>query len=527
MKLFKARARWAVWLAALALPAAAQVVVAWSNEPGGVAVARDGADRVSSARWDYNPAGDIWVAQRSADGQLLWEARYDNTDSTRHEVATWVAAGASGNVWVSGTIRSGFSSPVNANSLLMKFGPDGSLLWRRVYDREFDGSSTTRLVLDSQERAYVLGLGTGPAGQVSTVRQFLPDGSAGWVWYDTAGIGAPVMLKAAPGGGFVVVGRSLFGSFNGFARLDAEGRTVWSLAGVPSLTVGDAAGDAQGHTYVVNGDPSGSGSVLRRLSPAGSLVWERNHPMSAFRVEVGPDGHPLLSGFPNVSSPGATFAKFTPEGDPAWSLAANGTSLLHAHMILDAAGSAYLAGSTLTDMVVTKVLANGQPGWDALLPYGQSRALALGSQGQVYVAGGTVARLDQAPVDPPPVVDLALTLTDAPDPVRKGATLLYTATLRNLGGLPADGVRYRQVLPSSVSLLSVTSSQGSCSASGRGGRVVACTLGALGPAAGANVLLTVQPRRVGTLGASGDASTLSADADPTNNQASTTTTVNR
>jgi uncharacterized repeat protein (TIGR01451 family) len=527
MDAFNGRFRWALLLAALAMPVAAQVELAWSNEPGGVSVARDGADRVYSARWDYNPAGDIWVAQRSPDGTLLWEVRHDNTDTTRHEVATWVAADAAGNVWVSGTIRSGYASPVNANSLLMKFGPDGTLLWRRVYDRDFDGSSTHRLVLDAQGRAHVLGLGTGPAGQVSTVRQFLAEGSTGWVWYDAAGIGLPVMLKRTPDGGFVVVGRGIFGSINGFARLDGNGQTVWSLAGVASLTLGDAAGDAQGNTYVVNGGPSGSGTVLRKLSPTGSLLWERTHPMSAFRVEVGPDGHPLLSGFPDSGTGGAAFAKFSSDGSEAWTNLDAGPSLLHAHMILDAAGNAYLAGSTLTDMSITKVLADGQTGWNLAVPYGGARALALGSQGQVYVAGGTVARLDQDVVDPPPVADLALTLTDAPDPVRKGGTLVYTATLRNLGGAAADGVRYRQLLPRSVLPQSVAASQGSCTASGRGGRTIDCTLGTLGPADQATVLLTVQPRRPGTLAASGAASTTSADADPSNDQAGTTTTVTR
>ena len=39
---------------------------------------------------------------------------YDNTDVTRHEVATWVETDNLGNIVVSGTIKSGFSNPVNA-----------------------------------------------------------------------------------------------------------------------------------------------------------------------------------------------------------------------------------------------------------------------------------------------------------------------------------------------------------------------------------------------------------------------------
>jgi len=115
---------------ALALNTAFAQTTAWINEPSGVAVARDAMDNVFTARWDFNPAGDIYVAKRNAAGTLLWEARFDNLDVTRHEVATFVAVDSAGNVLVSGTIRSGFSNPVNAASLLMKFDPDGKLLWR-------------------------------------------------------------------------------------------------------------------------------------------------------------------------------------------------------------------------------------------------------------------------------------------------------------------------------------------------------------------------------------------------------------
>lgn len=188
---------------------------AWSNEPGSVAVARDPDDNVFTARWDYNPAGDIYVARRLADGTLMWEERFDNLDGTRHEVATFVAADGAGNLLVSGTIRSGFSNPVNAASLLMKFGPDGQLLWRRVYGSDFDGSSTRRVVMDPQDRAHVVGVGACPAGLVATVRQFDADGNPGWTWCDAAGIGLPTMLKRTPDGQFVVAARGLIGAIQG------------------------------------------------------------------------------------------------------------------------------------------------------------------------------------------------------------------------------------------------------------------------------------------------------------------------
>jgi hypothetical protein len=87
----------ALLLSLAAGAACAQVQTAWVNQPGGVSVARDAADNVYTASWDYNPAGDIYLAKRNAAGALLWEVRYDNLDTTRHEVATWVGTDSAGN----------------------------------------------------------------------------------------------------------------------------------------------------------------------------------------------------------------------------------------------------------------------------------------------------------------------------------------------------------------------------------------------------------------------------------------------
>ncbi|MBK7171980.1 MAG: hypothetical protein IPH84_01825 [Bacteroidales bacterium] len=81
----------------------AQVTVLWANYPGGVASATDALNNVYTANWDYNAAGDITVTKWDQNGNILWEVAYDNTNTTRHEVATWVETDSQGNVIVSGT----------------------------------------------------------------------------------------------------------------------------------------------------------------------------------------------------------------------------------------------------------------------------------------------------------------------------------------------------------------------------------------------------------------------------------------
>lgn len=512
----------AAGLFGVAVPALAQVELAWSDLPGGVAVARDAGDHVLTARWDYNPAGDIYVARRSPDGTLLWEVRFDNLDSTRHEVATGVAVDSAGHALVSGTIRSGYSNPVNAASLLMKFSPDGQLVWRRVFGSDFDGSSTVRVLVDDQDRAYTVGLGVGPAGLVASVRQFAADGSPGWVWFDTAGIGRPWHAKRAPGGATLVAARGTVGSVDGFAKVDAAGRTVWTYV-TPSLTAGDLAGDSAGNSYVVHEHYGVGGTLVRKLGPDGALLWERTHPMSAFRVETLPDGGALLSGFPSANAGGAAFARFGPAGDLRWSIddASGAGLLLHAQMLVDAQGNGYLAGSNLFEMGVVRVNADGSPAWTGWVPFGTAAGIALGSQGQVYVTGGQTARLDQATL--PQAVDLVLTLSDAPDPVAVRSALTYTARVDNRGTGAAQNVRLSLPLPGTLLWRTSTASQGACT----GGANVACDLGALAPGASATVTVVALPRRAGTVTVTGQVSAQESDLVPEDNTATASTVVRR
>ena len=513
--------------------AGAGYTLAWANTPGGVALAADGADNVYSVHWDYNPGGDIYLTKHNAAGVLQWQVPFDNTDSTRHEVATWVDTDSQGNVLVSGTIRSGFSSPVNANSVLMKFAPDGQLLWRQVYAAAFDGSSTRKLLVDGADSVYVLGLGTSPSGQRTTVRKFRTDGTLLWAWFDPVGIGAPLNFKWAADGNLVVAARTTSGSLNGYAKVDQSGNTVWALPAFASPTAGDAAGDANGNTYLINGSTAaGGGSLLRKLGPNGAMQWERSHPMAALRVEVGSDGAAVIGGYPNVNTPGVAFVKFDPSGNQLWAnLDADGAGvalLAHAQMRLDALDNVYLAAGNMSQMGVTKVHSDGSRAWTALVPFGYALGIDFGTDRRVFVVGGTIARIDQAAdgtVPPPPptvAADLTVGMSDTPDLVSANDNLVTTATIVNQGPSPATLVNFGAALPSGETLVSVVPSQGSCNGDG----TVGCSLGTIGSGSTATVTVTRRVTRTrGTLTAT--ASVNASELDPVvgNNTTGVTTVV--
>jgi hypothetical protein len=373
--------------------------VDWVQPTNGLAIALDQQNNVFTVNYDSNLGGDITLTKRNSAGDLLWDAAYDQTSTTRTDRATWVATDQQDNAIVTGTVTSGFSNPVNANSLVMKFDPDGGLIWRVEYETDFDGSSTRKCVVDKANNIYVLGLGMGPNGLVTQVKKLASDGTPVWNWFDPAGIGAPINIKFTPDSQLVISARGITGNINGYARIDRDGNSIWSMLGVASFTVGDAAGDAFGNTYCVHGTPaSGGGSVIKKLSPSGSLSWEYTYPITAYRVEAGSDGAPVVSGFPLNGSGGAAFLKASSDGDQLWvNNDADGPNnfLLHAQMLLDANNNAYLCAGILFNMGICKVNSDGTGAWYITAGTSNSQGFALGSDQAVYVVGGSTLRLGQ------------------------------------------------------------------------------------------------------------------------------------
>ncbi len=381
----------------LILPA--QVTIDWVQNTGGISIALDGNNNVYTVDYVYNPGGDIILTKRSATGNFIWEVSYDQTDNTRWERLSWVETDQQGNVVVVGTSMSGYSNPVEAASIVMKFDPNGNLLWRNVYEGTFDGSSTRKCLIDNANNIYVLGMGSGPNGFVTKVKKFSPSGTALWSYFDNAGIGKGVNFKFTPDNHIVIAARGITGSINGYAKIDLNGNQIWSLAGVNSLTVGDAAGDAFGNTYCVHGEyVSNGGTVIRKISPSGALIWSHTYPMSGFRIEVGSDNMPVISGFPNSGSGGSTFLKADTEGNQVWFVPdADGPNafLLHAQMYIDQYNHVYLAAGTLFEMGMCKVNSDGSPAWYKTIPGSYANGFRVGSDYHVYVVGGTTARLIQ------------------------------------------------------------------------------------------------------------------------------------
>jgi uncharacterized repeat protein (TIGR01451 family) len=118
--------------------------------------------------------------------------------------------------------------------------------------------------------------------------------------------------------------------------------------------------------------------------------------------------------------------------------------------------------------------------------------------------------------------DLMVTKSANPNPVVVGQALSYTITVSNLSGNPATGSVLTDQLPSGVTFVSATSSQGTVTQSGG---TVTANLGTVTNGTNATVTINVIPTTAGTLSNTAAATTTAGDTNPSNN-VSTTTTVN-
>ena len=121
------------------------------------------------------------------------------------------------------------------------------------------------------------------------------------------------------------------------------------------------------------------------------------------------------------------------------------------------------------------------------------------------------------------VADVSLTLRDREDPVALNSDVIYDITVGNNGPEPAAGVSVRSELPEGYSLISATSSQGTCSSAAA---VLRCDVGTINVGGNAQVALTLRARQGGANALSATIErTLQSDPNVANNTAREETTV--
>lgn len=141
------------------------------------------------------------------------------------------------------------------------------------------------------------------------------------------------------------------------------------------------------------------------------------------------------------------------------------------------------------------------------------------------IAGVTtvVAVLGLAPkgMAAPPSADLAISMSDAPDPAQVGSDVTYSISVTNETSTKALRATVTDELPQSVTLRSANASQGSCRSDG----TVICDLGTLEASATASVTIIVRTEAEGQIDNTSRVAHQHSDSDPSDNSATTSTTV--
>lgn len=120
------------------------------------------------------------------------------------------------------------------------------------------------------------------------------------------------------------------------------------------------------------------------------------------------------------------------------------------------------------------------------------------------------------------VADLAVTMTDSPDPVAVGSNLVYGISVMNLGPSPATGVTLVDTLPLNVVFITAVPSTGTCV---QIAGAVHCDFGTVAAGSGVTVSISVAPNISGPLINAVSVSANEPDLNPANNSVTATTTV--
>lgn len=282
--------------------------------PFGLALDGGGNALVVGYSAGVGTAGDLAVLKYDPDGALLWERRYD--EANQSDIGYDVAVDSAGAI-----VAVGWSSDGSSHGFkTLKYSPAGELLWERRYDGPgepgYNADVALDVELDGGGNIYVLGRSeSSPSDSDLAVVSYTPEGGLRWV-------------------------RRFDGTAHGLDGPDGK-----------SLTVSDD-GAVGVSGYVA--DAGGNWDVLTlRYDANGTLRWAATFAGAADEHDWGLDcaldssGNLLVTGITSTGWYGdaCLTLKYDPDGDLLWSRV-DGSNAAGLRLAVDSTGSAWVAGYT-------------------------------------------------------------------------------------------------------------------------------------------------------------------------------------
>jgi hypothetical protein len=259
-----------------------------------VAFAPDGGVYVAGTTVSPDGDGDAFLRKYDANRVLQWEHAYglpfDSTNGLDDDFIEGLAVGSDGSAYIAGMLGTGVL-------FLAKFDAAGTLVWDSAYGENATIASGAAVGPDGHiyVSAHFGGDSSDPTHLESRLLKFDPDGNLVWAraW---GGIGEPGVpgfdqshgvATAADGVYMVGETNNFFGNDAYLVKFDFDGNLLWQrdwgVDGVQAPFTGLTAAygvtsDAAGNTYFT-GTTSESGHlenrILVKFSGAGDLLWSK------------------------------------------------------------------------------------------------------------------------------------------------------------------------------------------------------------------------------------------------------------
>src|SRR5262245_759255 len=252
----------------------------------------------------------IALAIGSVQGQtLLAETTWGGVGS---DVAESVASAADGSSYVVGITDSFTIDPFGNPSpkiFIVKFAPDGSLTWQRIWNgTTIRGLGRPDVAVSADGSVYVTGI-TANNGNDAVLLKFDSNGTLLWerAWGGAASDEGLAVATASDGSVYIAGTATSFGpSSSGLfvVKFDSAGNLVWQR--ISDGAEGNAvAVAADGSVYAAGTTPRNQirnfDMLILKITVAGSLVWQRTYSAGEVvdprgRMAAGPDGSIVIAG---------------------------------------------------------------------------------------------------------------------------------------------------------------------------------------------------------------------------------------
>jgi uncharacterized delta-60 repeat protein len=285
-----------------------------TDAPNGTAVAADGSAYVVGITDSFTtdvfgqPSPSIFVIKYAADGSLAWQRTWNGPTFFGSFQGPAVALGPDGSVYVTGTTSLG-----GGDAFLLKFDPNGSLIWQRTWGGSaFDTGAAVATGPDGS--VYVSGTTSsfGPSSFHLFVLKFDPAGAL--VWQKVSDSNNGMAVAVGPDGSVYAAGTTPrpdgIAEFDlTLLKLDPNGTEVWAktfAAGLAADPRGGMTVAADGTIYVAGALQAEKqnfvdiAALIVRLAPDGSLLfarqWGGKNGDTAAGVAAAPDGTVYVTG---------------------------------------------------------------------------------------------------------------------------------------------------------------------------------------------------------------------------------------